>query len=95
MKIQRLRFRFADPEDVGLYLDWANDSLVRSNSFNQEAIKYEQQFATENITRPAHWGGYCLQPQLIEFWQGRPSRLHDRIQYTKINDSWKIERLAP
>jgi pyridoxamine 5'-phosphate oxidase len=48
------------------------------------------------IQRPPHWGGYLVQPVIIEFWQGRPSRLHDRIQYTLQEDgAWKIERLAP
>ena len=49
----------------------------------------------ENLLRPQHWGGYSLQPDLIEFWQGRPGRLHDRIQFTKDGQQWKIERLAP
>ena len=48
------------------------------------------------ISRPPHWGGYIVKPVVIEFWQGRPSRLHDRIQYTlEENGGWKIERLAP
>lgn len=48
------------------------------------------------IERPPHWGGYVVRPVIVEFWQGRPSRLHDRIQYTLQDDgSWKIERLAP
>lgn len=45
--------------------------------------------------RPPHWGGYILTPTLFEFWQGRPNRLHDRIQYTLKGNSWVIERLAP
>jgi pyridoxamine 5'-phosphate oxidase len=50
----------------------------------------------ENIIRPQHWGGYIVQPVSIEFWQGRPSRLHDRIFYQLQEDgNWKIERLAP
>ena len=49
-----------------------------------------------SIARPPHWGGYIVKPVVIEFWQGRPSRLHDRIQYTlEENGEWKIERLAP
>jgi pyridoxamine 5'-phosphate oxidase len=49
-----------------------------------------------DITRPSYWGGYIVKPVVIEFWQGRPSRLHDRIQYTlDDNGGWKIERLAP
>jgi len=55
----------------------------------------ETRFPDENVPRPEHWGGYILKPISIEFWQGRPSRMHDRILYTKINDGWKIERLAP
>lgn len=48
------------------------------------------------IKRPPYWGGYNVKPIVVEFWQGRPSRLHDRIQYTlEDNGSWKIERLAP
>ena len=49
-----------------------------------------------NTERPAYWGGYIVKPVVIEFWQGRPSRLHDRIQYTlEESGEWKIERLAP
>ncbi len=56
--------------------------------------EYSKKFG-EDIPKPAHWGGYILMPDKIEFWQGRASRLHDRIVYTKENSSWKIERLAP
>jgi len=49
----------------------------------------------ENPPRPAHWGGYRVIPERIEFWQGRENRLHDRLLYTRDDSSWKIERLAP
>ena len=59
----------------------------------KEAIK---QFENTDVQRPLHWGGYIVRPVIIEFWQGRPGRLHDRIQYTLLEDGrWKIERLAP
>lgn len=60
---------------------------------NVEALK--QQFPNGDIPRPAHWGGYRLIPETIEFWQGRSNRLHDRIKYIKEGATWKIVRLAP
>ncbi len=57
--------------------------------------KYQQQFCDGEIPRPPHWGGYIVKPTVIEFWQGRRNRLHDRLQYTLNNDKWIIERLAP
>jgi pyridoxamine 5'-phosphate oxidase len=62
------------------------------NNYNELLEKLE----SKTIDRPSHWGGYIVRPVIIEFWQGRPGRLHDRIQYTlQQNGSWKIERLAP
>ncbi len=59
------------------------------------AAKYTEQFG-KNVPRPPYWGGYIVKPQRIEFWQGRPSRLHDRILYTLTDKgTWQIERLAP
>jgi pyridoxamine 5'-phosphate oxidase len=55
----------------------------------------ERQFPTGEIPRPAHWGGYRLIPASIEFWQGRSSRLHDRIKYLREDGAWSIVRLAP
>jgi len=66
--------------------DWLDEK------FNELVNKMEG----ADISRPPHWGGYIVQPVVIEFWQGRPSRLHDRIQYTlEESGGWKIERLAP
>jgi pyridoxamine 5'-phosphate oxidase len=52
-------------------------------------------FAATEPTRPAFWGGYRVRHEGVEFWQGRPSRLHDRIRYTRAATGWRIERLAP
>jgi len=54
-----------------------------------------KKFAGEPVTCPSFWGGYLLKPKIIEFWQGRPNRLHDRILYTLKDDKWEINRLAP
>ena len=78
---------------------WASpQSAVIENREVIEAnvLKYQQQFAGAIIPRPKHWGGYRVKPGLVEFWQGRESRLHDRLQYSLQEDgAWKIERLAP
>jgi pyridoxamine 5'-phosphate oxidase len=55
----------------------------------------ELQYADGPIPRPEHWGGYRVVPTVLEFWQGRPSRLHDRLRYTRGEGGWLIERLAP
>lgn len=55
----------------------------------------EREFADTEIPRPENWGGYRLIPERIEFWQGRQSRLHDRLLYEKNNEGWNIKRLAP
>ncbi len=55
-----------------------------------------ERFRNKRIPLPPHWGGYRLKPEIMEFWQGRPNRLHDRFRYTRLADgSWQIDRLAP
>jgi pyridoxamine 5'-phosphate oxidase len=49
----------------------------------------------DEVPRPPHWGGYCLVPDVIEFWQGRADRLHDRLRYRRTRGGWRMERLAP
>lgn len=75
----------------------AQSTVIPSRSWleEQEAV-FTEKFTQEPLTRPAHWGGYRVKPVRIEFWQGRPSRLHDRLQYTLQEDGhWKLERLSP
>lgn len=89
---------------------WASpQSAVIENRLviEQNVERYSSIFANDSIERPDHWGGYIVKPISIEFWQGRSSRLHDRIRYkletsaynaatdTKTDVNWKIERLAP
>jgi pyridoxamine 5'-phosphate oxidase len=52
-------------------------------------------FDGQEVPRPTHWGGFLLRPSAFEFWQGRPSRLHDRFRYVFVNDGWEVQRLAP
>jgi pyridoxamine 5'-phosphate oxidase len=81
---------------IGAWASPQSQVIKQREEIEKNVKKYELEFATTNIIRPEYWGGYRVKPQLIEFWQGRPSRLHDRIQYSlEGNNQWKIERLAP
>lgn len=72
-------------------------SVISSRDILEEKLEaLESEYKGKEIKRPDHWGGYIVKPVSIEFWQGRPNRLHDRIRYTLQKDfDWKIERLAP
>ncbi len=78
---------------------WASPQshVIANRTWLEHKVKeLTEKFSSEKITRPPHWGGYRVKPVIIEFWQGRSSRLHDRIQYTLQDDgSWVRERLAP
>ena len=78
---------------------WASNqsTVVESRDILEKNLqKFEEKFEGKEITRPPHWGGFLVKPIAIEFWQGRPNRMHDRILYRLKEDfSWKIERLEP
>ncbi len=77
---------------------WVSEqsSVISSRKMLQMQIeKMKEKFAKGSVPLPDFWGGYRVVPTQIEFWQGRESRLHDRILYTKIENDWKIARLAP
>lgn len=78
---------------------WASNqsSVVSSREeLDQNLKSFETKYKNQEIPRPDHWGGFVVKPESIEFWQGRPNRMHDRIRYTLQKDfNWKMERLAP
>lgn len=81
---------------IGAWASPQSNIIASRDILDANILKYEQQFAGGDIIRPPHWGGYIVIPTVIEFWQGRSNRLHDRIQYSKLIDGgWKIDRLAP
>jgi pyridoxamine 5'-phosphate oxidase len=72
-------------------------AILKDRSILDERVaQMEKKFEASGVLpKPHQWGGYSVDPFLIEFWQGRPSRLHDRIQYMKVDNAWQIHRLAP
>lgn len=78
---------------------WASNqsTVVKSREELDTNLKmFEKKFEGAEILRPKHWGGYLVKPISLEFWQGRPNRMHDRIRYSLQKDfSWKLERLSP
>ena len=77
---------------------WASrqSSPVDSRAQLEASVRaFEERFEGQDVPRPTFWSGFCLQPERLEFWQGRPSRLHDRWVYTRSGDGWEHMRLAP
>lgn len=80
---------------IGAWTSPQSQEISSRSILDENMEKVKERFLTEPIKRPEHWGGYRLNPIRIEFWQGRPSRLHDRICYQKNGAKWKLSRLAP
>lgn len=77
---------------------WASNQseTIKNRAELEENLKhFTEKFKGVDVPRPPHWGGYIVEPTKFEFWQGRPSRLHDRLIYTKNNNEWVISRIAP
>jgi pyridoxamine 5'-phosphate oxidase len=81
---------------VGAWASPQSQIIGSREELEQREKEIEQRFANENpLPRPPHWGGFILRPYRLEFWQGRPSRLHDRIVYERVANEWQRSRLAP
>lgn len=80
---------------VGAWSSPQSKSIPSREWLEQQEAAYKEKFKGTEVPRPEHWGGYVVIPDKLEFWQGRPSRLHDRILYTNHANTWSIERLAP
>jgi pyridoxamine 5'-phosphate oxidase len=80
---------------IGAWVSPQSTFIDGREELEARQAKIESDFNDKPITRPPHWGGFVLQPHTIEFWQGRQSRLHDRLIYIKTGDEWMLRRLAP
>jgi len=81
---------------IGAVVSPQSREIEGREELEQHWQNVEKELEGQTVPKPSHWGGYVLKPRIIEFWQGRTSRLHDRIVYKKVdNKNWKIVRLAP
>ncbi|MBX9850581.1 MAG: pyridoxamine 5'-phosphate oxidase [Cytophagaceae bacterium] len=80
---------------IGAVVSSQSEVIESRDLLEKMKVELEKKYEEKNIPCPDNWGGYILKPDYFEFWQGRPSRLHDRIIFVKENYSWKIQRLAP
>ena len=85
-----------DGSKLGAWASKQSSVVASREALDKELASLQEKYHQKEIPRPPHWGGFLVRPCSIEFWQGRPNRMHDRIRYTLEKDfSWKIERLAP
>jgi pyridoxamine 5'-phosphate oxidase len=80
---------------IGAWVSNQSEVLANRAILDEKVRFFVEKYTDQVVPRPSHWGGYRVVPHEIEFWQGRPSRLHDRIRYVLQNNEWKIERLSP
>jgi pyridoxamine 5'-phosphate oxidase len=81
---------------IGAWASPQSEVIESREIIEKKVAAIEKELSGSAISCPPFWGGYVLRPALVEFWQGRPNRLHDRVRYMRNGtDSWKIERLAP
>ncbi len=81
---------------LGALVSRQSETLQSRAPLEARLLELEEQYAhTDNIPAPDYWGGYCVAPEAMEFWQGRTNRLHDRLQYRRKGEDWLIERLSP
>lgn len=85
------------PENAKIGAWTSPQSKIVKDRAEIEHLQWEmaQRFAGKKVERPSHWGGFLIRPTVMEFWQGRPDRLHDRVVYYKTEEGWSKHRLAP
>ena len=80
---------------LGAWTSWQSEVTAGREILEQRLADFTERFGDGPVPRPPHWGGFQLVPDTIEFWQGRPNRLHDRLHYRRVEFEWTLERLSP
>ena len=80
---------------IGAWSSNQSEDLASRDDLIDNIKKFKKKYEGQDIPRPSHWNGYLVKPQLIEFWQEMPFRIHDRIVYTLLNNKWEIRKLYP
>jgi pyridoxamine 5'-phosphate oxidase len=80
---------------IGAWVSSQSEEIASKEELTKRFEEFQQKFEGKEVPRPPHWGGFLVKPNYFEFWQGRPSRLHDRIFYQKTESNWKLGRLMP
>jgi pyridoxamine 5'-phosphate oxidase len=80
---------------IGAWASEQSEPVENRELLDQRVLDYETRFEGEDVPRPHSWGGYAIHPERIEFWQGRPNRMHDRLEFTRADGAWSMRRLQP
>lgn len=80
---------------LGAWASEQSEPVESREILDQRMLDYAERFEDEEVPRPHSWGGYLVKPERIEFWQGRPNRMHDRLEFTRGAAAWKMQRLQP
>jgi pyridoxamine 5'-phosphate oxidase len=80
---------------IGAWASRQSERIETPGALEERVRKYEKKFEGKEVPRPSHWSGFRVQPERIEFWKGKPNRLHERHLYTRVGNGWKIETLYP